>query len=87
MKRQLAVTFGLFFLLTTPSQGLAQQDHSTQPYFDARQQQMEYVGPGREEPEPANLREVSIGYFGPSDPATDSPLAFASTSLPFFLIT
>jgi branched-chain amino acid transport system substrate-binding protein len=69
MTRQLAVIFGLLFLLTTLSQGLAQQDNSAQPYFDARKQQMEYVGPGREEPEPVNLREVLIGYFGPSDPA------------------
>jgi branched-chain amino acid transport system substrate-binding protein len=69
MSRQLALIFGLLFLLTTPSQGLAQQDKSTQPYFNARKEQMEYVGPGREEPEPANLRQVLIGYFGPSDPA------------------
>jgi branched-chain amino acid transport system substrate-binding protein len=69
MTRQPAVIFGLFFLLTTPSRGLAQQDNATQPYFDARRQQMEYVGPGREEPEPVNLREVLIGYFGPSDPS------------------
>ena len=65
----LAVIFGLLLLLTTPAQVLAQQNNSTQPYFDARKQQMEYVGPGREEPEPANLLEVLIGYFGPSDPA------------------
>jgi len=69
MTRPLAVIFGLLLLLAIPAWGLAQQDKSTQPYFDARKEQMEYVGPGREEPEPANLREVLIGYFGPSDPA------------------
>ena len=69
MTRPLAVIFGLLLLLAIPARGLAQQDKSTQPYFDARKQRMEYVGPGREEPEPANLREVLIGYFGPSDPA------------------
>jgi branched-chain amino acid transport system substrate-binding protein len=69
MRRSLAVILGLLFVLTIPSRGLAQQDKSNQPYFDARKEQMQYVGPGREEPEPADLREVAIGYFGPSDPA------------------
>jgi len=69
MTRPHAVIFGLLLLLAIPAWGLAQQEKSTQPYFDARKEQMEYVGPGREEPEPANLREVLIGYFGPSDPA------------------
>ena len=30
---------------------------------------LEYSGPGRETPEPADVTEVRIGYFGPSDPA------------------
>jgi branched-chain amino acid transport system substrate-binding protein len=68
MTRQLRVIFGSLLLLATPLQGFAQKDKSTQPYFDARKQQMEYVGPGREEPEPTDLGEVLIGYFGPSDP-------------------
>jgi branched-chain amino acid transport system substrate-binding protein len=68
MTRPLAVIFGLLLILAIPSRGLAQQDKSNQPYFDARKEQMQYVGPGREEPESANLREVVIGYFGPSDP-------------------
>jgi branched-chain amino acid transport system substrate-binding protein len=67
--RPLAVIFGMLLLLATPPQRLAQQDESTQPFFDARKVQVEYVGPGREEPEPLNLREVLIGYFGPSDAA------------------
>jgi ABC-type branched-subunit amino acid transport system substrate-binding protein len=29
---------------------------------------MSYEGPGGDEPEPADLTEVRIGYFGPSDP-------------------
>jgi branched-chain amino acid transport system substrate-binding protein len=69
MVRQIRVILGLLLLLATPPRGFAQKDTSAQPYFDARQQQMEYVAPGRDEPEPANLREVLIGYFGPSDPA------------------
>jgi branched-chain amino acid transport system substrate-binding protein len=69
MTRPLAAIFGFLLLLTTPAPRLAQQDKSTQPFFDARKEQMEYVGPGREEPEPVNLREVLIGYFGPGDAA------------------
>jgi len=49
---------------------LRSQDEAVdQPYFEARKQQSEYVGPGREEAEPKDLQEVRIGYFGPSDPA------------------
>ena len=39
------------------------------PFFDARRSVHEYAGPGRENPDPANLREIRIGYFGPSDPS------------------
>ncbi len=38
-------------------------------FHDGRKQPLEYVGPGREQPEPADLEEVRIGYFGPNDPA------------------
>jgi len=34
-------------------------------FFDARKHQTKYVGPGREEHSPANIKEVLIGYFGP----------------------
>ncbi|MCR4414318.1 MAG: ABC transporter substrate-binding protein, partial [Thermoguttaceae bacterium] len=39
------------------------------PFFDARSRATEYAGPGRETPEPADVAEVLLGYFGPSDPA------------------
>ena len=39
------------------------------PFFDRRQLPLEYAGPGREIPEPENVAEVRIGYFGPDDPA------------------
>jgi branched-chain amino acid transport system substrate-binding protein len=42
---------------------------ATAPFFNARKHRAEYVGPGREEPPPADLREIEIGYFGPSDPS------------------
>ena len=38
------------------------------PYFDARKNESAYNGPGREDPEPAGLTEVRIGYFGPGNP-------------------
>ncbi len=37
------------------------------PFFDARHRQTEYSGPGRELPEPADIREVLVGYFGPTE--------------------
>jgi ABC-type branched-subunit amino acid transport system substrate-binding protein len=39
------------------------------PFFEARAQRAEYAGPGREDPEPTEIDEVRIGYFGPSDPS------------------
>ncbi len=39
------------------------------PFFDARSRATEYAGPGRETPEPTDVAEVLLGYFGPSDPA------------------
>ncbi len=37
-------------------------------YFDRNTQPLDYAGPGRELPEPENLQEVRIGYYGPGDP-------------------
>jgi ABC-type branched-subunit amino acid transport system substrate-binding protein len=39
------------------------------PYVDRTKRQMIYDGPGGDEPEPTDLKEVRIGYFGPSDAA------------------
>ena len=38
-------------------------------FFDRRTLPLEYAGPGRDTPEPEDLAEVRIGYFGPDDPA------------------
>ncbi len=43
------------------------------PFFDRTTQPLDYAGPGRELPEPQDLTEVRIGYFGPNDP--QHPLA------------
>jgi len=42
------------------------------PFRDFRQQATPYAGPGRERTEAADVSEVLLGYFGPSDP--DHPL-------------
>jgi ABC-type branched-subunit amino acid transport system substrate-binding protein len=39
-----------------------------EPFFDARKRQTEYAGPGREIPQPADVADVPIGYFGPNAP-------------------
>jgi branched-chain amino acid transport system substrate-binding protein len=38
------------------------------PFRDFRQQATPYAGPGRERSEAADVSEVLLGYFGPSDP-------------------
>ncbi|UCC32607.1 MAG: ABC transporter substrate-binding protein [Phycisphaerales bacterium] len=38
------------------------------PFFDARAYTAEYAGPGRQVPSPTDIKEVKIGWFGPSDP-------------------
>jgi branched-chain amino acid transport system substrate-binding protein len=38
-------------------------------FFDLRTRQTEYVGPGRQISPPADVKEVLIGYFGPSEPS------------------
>ena len=41
---------------------------SSEPHVDARSRQVEYAGPGREDPEPETPSEVLVAYFGPDDP-------------------
>lgn len=40
-------------------------------FRDLRSHPLEYPGPGRDEPEPTGLREVALGWFGPSDPGDE----------------
>jgi branched-chain amino acid transport system substrate-binding protein len=56
----------VLLLVLAAGSGLAQDQPA--PFFDARQHRTEYLGPGREEPEPEGLSEIRIGYFGPADP-------------------
>jgi branched-chain amino acid transport system substrate-binding protein len=38
------------------------------PYRGPRNTPLEYAGPGRSDPEPSDLREVCLGWFGPPNP-------------------
>jgi branched-chain amino acid transport system substrate-binding protein len=40
----------------------------TSPHYRLREHQTSYNGPGRSAPEPEDVEEVALGYFGPSDP-------------------
>jgi branched-chain amino acid transport system substrate-binding protein len=54
---------GLAFVFLTPA--LCQE----KPYFDPNHRPRTFEGPNIDDPEPADVREVLIGYFGPDDPA------------------
>lgn len=45
------------------------QDAPPKPYHDPRNTTLTYNGPGRDDPDPTDLTEVRIGYFGPADGA------------------
>jgi ABC-type branched-subunit amino acid transport system substrate-binding protein len=53
-------------LLAFAVAGLA-QDSAPKPYRDVRKTPLSYNGPGRDDPEPTDVQEVRIGYFGPPD--------------------
>lgn len=68
------ISGAVFFLLCAfPAIGTAQAALHDAPirkvFFDARRQQTQYAGPGREIRPPGNVDEILIGYFGPSDPS------------------
>lgn len=71
MCRNLAITS---ILLALSFMASAEYTHSRKlpsrkVFFDARKHQTNYEGPGREEHPPADIKEVLIGYFGPSTPS------------------
>ena len=60
----------IFILLALSFVVLAGDTHpgkrsSRAVFFDARKLETNYAGPGREELAPSNIKQVSIGYFGP----------------------
>jgi ABC-type branched-subunit amino acid transport system substrate-binding protein len=48
------------------------QNSAPKPYHDARKTPLSYNGPGRDDPEPKDVQEVRIGYFGPPDPLDEA---------------
>jgi len=66
-----AVALGFLCLAAwgTGSDRLSTTRPAAEPFFRARSVTATYAGPGREEPEPTDLTEVRIGWFGPSGPA------------------
>jgi branched-chain amino acid transport system substrate-binding protein len=58
-------------LLVLAVAGLA-QDSAPKPYRDARKAPLSYNGPGRDDPEPKDVQDVRIGYFGPPDPLDEA---------------
>jgi len=60
---------GIVFVLSVLfSVGLAGDNQVRRPFFDARSRQTYYAGPGRENRPAGDVKEVAIGYFGPSSP-------------------
>ena len=71
MRRILYTSFILFALssLIWAGDTHSGKDLSHGVFFDARIRQTNYAGPGREKSPPADVKEVLIGYFGPSTPS------------------
>jgi branched-chain amino acid transport system substrate-binding protein len=64
------VKLGFVFVLLM---GIAVSQTSA-PYHEGASQPRTYNGPGREEPEPAQVSSVNIGYFGPTGPGAAQSL-------------
>jgi branched-chain amino acid transport system substrate-binding protein len=66
MRRITGIAFILFVLSLTAFGG---DNQVRRPFFDARSRQTYYAGPGRENRPAGDVKEVAIGYFGPSTPS------------------
>lgn len=51
-----------------PAGGGETEPAASRPFFNTRSHRVEYAGPGREDPEPNDVDQIRIGWFGPSDP-------------------
>jgi len=68
MNRRLGLPFALALVVFSGAiRSLC--DEPSVPHFQATDRRAEYNGPGREEPEPADVAEVRIGYYGPTEPS------------------
>jgi len=68
MSRIIHTSFILFALssMIWAANNRSNKQPSREVFFDLRNRQTEYAGPGREQKHPTNIKEVLIGYFGPS---------------------
>jgi branched-chain amino acid transport system substrate-binding protein len=57
----------LVIVLLSMTVAMLAQQTAPKPYHDGTSVPLTYNGPGREDPEPTNIREVRIAYFGPGD--------------------
>jgi branched-chain amino acid transport system substrate-binding protein len=60
------ITLAVTFLVCADNANSKKQT-AARAFFNAREHQTSYSGPGREESCPAGIEEVLIGYFGPAD--------------------
>jgi len=58
----------MVLLLPLAPMSAARKPGAVEPFFDARKHRTQYAGPAGETARAADLEEVRIGYFGPSDP-------------------
>ncbi|MFV1967501.1 MAG: ABC transporter substrate-binding protein [Pirellulaceae bacterium] len=65
----LRALLGALWLAVIGPAGLLAQESADKPFFNAREQQRSFAGPGRDSAEPEYLTEIRIGYFGPNDPS------------------
>ncbi|MBN2593977.1 MAG: ABC transporter substrate-binding protein [Sedimentisphaerales bacterium] len=71
MSRIIHTSFMLFALASMIWAGSARSNKqpSRGVFFDLRTCKTDYAGPGREKSPPVDVKEVLIGYFGPSEPS------------------
>jgi len=62
------LTTAMVSLLGLAPTSAARKGGASRPFFDAREHQTQYAGPVGETTRAADVKEVRIGYFGPSDP-------------------
>ena len=70
MRRPFGIARIVLSVLALSPAGYGRDNRQTsgEVFFDAKMHQVAYAGPGREEPDPTDIDEVLIGYFGPADP-------------------
>jgi branched-chain amino acid transport system substrate-binding protein len=57
----------LFGVLLLDASAAVPTNHNSAPFLSLRERTLEYTGPERDEADLQNIKEVSIGWFGPHD--------------------